>query len=66
MGGLGLLYIMQNKLDLAEKYFTMATKNKCNNSEGLYLLGYLYEVQNKPDYAEKYYLMAKPSSRLTL
>ena len=49
---------MQNKLDLAEKYYLMAIKYNNNYSNALYNLGYLYAKQNKLDLAEEYYLMA--------
>jgi tetratricopeptide (TPR) repeat protein len=57
MNCLGFIYETQYRLELAEKYYLMATTNhNCPNA--MYNLGDLYEKQRKFDLAAKYYLKA--------
>ena len=53
---LGLLYSMQKKSNLAEKFYLMAIENK--SAIAMYNLARLYTTNHNDVLAEKYYLMA--------
>lgn len=50
----GKKYYMEEKYDLAEKYYLLITEKDC---ETLFRLGYIYYYQGKYDLAEKYYML---------
>ena len=53
---LGLLYEVQEKDELTEKYYKLAIEQ--GNFHAMNKLGFLYYKQKRTDLAEKYYLMA--------
>lgn len=65
MNNLGILYIQQNKPDLAEQYLKQAAD--LGNAAAMKNLGDLYIQQNKLDLAEQYYkqaLRTNPNQKL--